>query len=93
MDALEPEHVADSMVEAILCNQTVLYLPKLIYVFILLKGSVLFLTFYRFSLLPLSLGKSLSRCLEHAPHRFQSDSLIPDLVHGCQSESHISDVM
>lgn len=37
LDALEPEYVADKIIDAVLRNQEVLYLPRACYLLIFLK--------------------------------------------------------
>ncbi|KAH3748713.1 epidermal retinol dehydrogenase 2-like [Dreissena polymorpha] len=38
LPVLKPEFVADKIVDAVLCNQTMLCLPRILYVFFALKG-------------------------------------------------------
>jgi hypothetical protein len=42
---LEPEYVADKIIEAILTNQKVLFLPRLMYILYAFKGFVFFEVF------------------------------------------------
>jgi len=39
---LEPDYVADKIQDAVLCNQTMLCVPRIIYLFYMLKGYTIF---------------------------------------------------